>query len=454
MMRHRNIVWLFILASLSRQALADVSADLDAFFNHIGYASNTTNVQAYESQASGLFGGGSLYARSPVRQYELVTLEMPDYRAGCAGIDLFTGSLSYISGDKLTNLGKQIMTNGGAYAVDVMLATTVPELKQVRDFLQASVQKVNQSSINSCEMAQTLVGGVWPKTVASQQKICNDQRRMGQGGWSHDYVDARMACSGDAYAETMEQAAHDPVREKQVLINKNLVWSMLKASPFVGENTELAELMMSLTGTLIVDKHHKVTQVPAMADNGELMRALLGTSGSNQAQIWRCDEPQHCLQVHLSTITIPETRALSGQIRHIIHAMDEKIKSDVTLSAIETGFLEMTSLPVLKFLLVLNSTQHGNAAVDIEGYATLIATDLLQQYLNRLLQNVSVATMGSSLPDDLLTELRLRIEKASTQIAAIEPQVGRQLTQKLALIQHVTQVEKQLATSLNTVGAP
>ena len=449
----KRILWMIGLASLSMQAVADVSTDLDTFFNNVGYASNTTNVQAYESQASGFFGGGSLYARAPVRQYELVTLDMPDYRAGCAGIDLFTGSLSYISGEKLTNLGKQIMTNGGAYAVDVMLATTVPELKQVRDFLQATVQKVNQSSINSCEMAQNLVGGVWPKTVASQQKICNDQRRMGQGGWSHDYVDARMACSGDAYRETMDNASKDPAREKQVVINKNLVWSMLQSSPFVGDNTELAELMMSLTGTIIVDKNGKVTQVPSMADNGELIRVLLGTSGSNQAQIWRCDESKNCLNVRLSNITIPETRALSGRIRTLIRSIDEKLKSDVKLSPTETGFLEMTSLPVLKFLLVLNSTQYGNAAVDIEGYSTLIASDLLQQYLSHLIQAVSMAAMGSTLPDDLLRDLRHRIEKANTQVAAIEPQVGRKLTEKLALIQNVARVEKQLAASLNTVGA-
>ena len=118
----------FILSFLIQVASvhADVSSDLDNFFNGIGYASNTTKMQAFESQASGFFGGGSLYTRTPVRQYELVTLDMPDYRAGCAGIDLYAGSLSYISGDKLKDLGRQVMTNSGAYAVDVMLATTVP----------------------------------------------------------------------------------------------------------------------------------------------------------------------------------------------------------------------------------------------------------------------------------------------------------------------------------------
>ena len=445
----RKYIWFFSFLIFSHGALANVGADLDNYFKQIGFASNTTTPKAYESQAPGLFGGGSLYARNPVREYELVTLDLPDYRAGCNGIDLFTGSLSYISSDKLVNLGKQVMTNGGAYAVDVMLATTVPELKQVRDFLQNTAQKINQSTINSCEMAQNLVGGVWPKTVASQEKICNDQRRMGKSGGGHDYVAAHMACAGDAYKETMKEASRDEVRKKQVILNKNLVWSLLQDKKFTANNPELAEMVMSLTGTVIIDNDAHVKQVPSMADNAELLHALLGTDGSQHAKIWGCDENINCLNVTLKDIQIPEDKGLSGRIRKIIQSMDEKLKTDTKLTPEEAGFLEMTSLPVMKFLLVLNSTQYGNAAVDIEAYSTLIAADLLGHYLGNLLENVSMASLGSELNDDLLAQLRGRIEHASSRLAMIEPRVGRQLTEKLALIQSVARVEKQLSASMS-----
>ena len=429
-------------------AYADVASDLDNFFNGIGYASNSTNVQAFESQASGFFGGGSLYTRTPVRQYELVTLDMPDYRAGCAGIDLFTGSLSYISGDKLTNLGKQIMTNAGAYAVDVMLATTVPELKQVRDFLQTTVQKINQSTINSCEMSQNLVGGVWPKTVASQQKVCNDQRRMGREGLGHDYVAAHMACAGDGYQEGIENASKDEKRKKEVVMNKNLVWSLLRDNAFLNSDKELSELVMSLTGTLIIDKNGKVTEVPSMANHAGLIQALLGNATTSSAPIWRCDESTLCLHVHQDTIHISQAHSLSGRIRNLIASIDEKLKRDEKLNQAEMGFLELTSLPVMKFLMVLNSTHYGNAAVDMESYSTLIASDLLQQYLSHLLQSATMAANSSTLNDALLKTLRHRIDFAQQQIARIEPNVGQKLAQKLTLIQYVARIEKQLAGSL------
>ena len=94
-MKIRVIALLACLAAQS--ASATVSQDLDNFFNGIGLTSNTTNPAAFESQAAGFFGGGSLYARNQVRQYQLVQLDLPSYRAGCGGIDLFTGSLSFLS---------------------------------------------------------------------------------------------------------------------------------------------------------------------------------------------------------------------------------------------------------------------------------------------------------------------------------------------------------------------
>lgn len=429
---------------------ATVSGDLDAFMDGIGYASNTTRPQAFQSQAAGFYGGGSVYARNPVHQYQLVSLDMPDYRAGCAGIDLYAGSLSYISGDKLKDLGRQVMTNSGAYAVDVMLATTVPVLKQVRDYLQATVQKVNQMSVNSCEAAQTLVGGVFPKTAASQEKICHDQYRMSQTGAGHDYVAARMACAGDGFKNTMEKAALDPKQKDQVVLNKNIVWSLIRDKSFLGADTELAEMVMSLTGTLIIDKDGHVINVPSLASSQSLIQALIGrpNAGAHAAKIWHCGDEKNCLAVSLADVNIPEGKSLSGRVRKMIGDLNQKLKDDTTLTDTEVNFLAMTPLPVLKFLTVLNNAQYGDAAVDMEEYSTLIAEDMMQQYLSELFEAVNNATQGSALNEDLLNDIRKRIDSASAKIAALDPQVSRKLTEKLALINNMVRVEKQLAASL------
>ena len=318
---------LAIVALISfHQGYCSVSNDLDNFFNGIGFASNTTNPAAFESQAAGFFGGGSLYARGQVRQYQLVQLDLPSYRAGCGGIDLYTGSLSFLSHDKLVDLGKSVMTNAGAYAVDVMLATTVPELKQVRDYLQGLEQAANHASINSCEMSQNLVGGVWPKTAASQQKICKDQGTLGKSGLFSDYTQARMECSGNGFDKAIDKANADPIDQKQVVMNKNLIWSILQSKSFLSSDSELAEMVMSLTGTIIIDKQGKVTNVPSLAGSPDLINALLGSkTGSGMAKIWRCADSgptSQCMSVKLQEISISESKSMTNRIHQIIESIN------------------------------------------------------------------------------------------------------------------------------------
>ncbi len=445
------VTGLSLCLMLGQASAATVADDMDGFFNDVGFASNTTNVQAFQSQAAGFYGGGSLYARTPVRNYRLVTLDLPEARTGCAGIDLLTGSMSIISGDKIVEFGKQVMASSGAYAADIMIATTIPELKNVRDFLQATAQKVNQTSINSCEMAQNLVGGLWPKTAASQDKICNDQQRMGKEGMLSDYVKARMECSGVGRKEGMEQASQNDKYKKQIVLDKNLVWSLLGDAGIVANSQELAELMMSLTGSIIIDTDGKVTQVPSLLEGGGLIQVLLGTPGA-QAKIWHCTEKDKCLNVGLSPIKISEAQSLTGKVRKLIRDMEQNLKEDGAPTKQEISFLAMTPLPIKKFLTVLNSTQYGVSSSDIEAYATLIATDILQNYLRNLLQVFSVETHGSNLPEDIINDLRQRIEVAVTQVSRLEPDVGRKFKQKLDLIESTARVEKQLALSLGGIS--
>lgn len=435
---------------------ANVESDMTGFFNGINVASNITRPAAFQSQAAGFYGGGSLYARTRVVRFQLVTLDLPSYSAGCNGIDLFTGSLSFLNHEKLVDLGKQIMTSSGAYAVDVMLATTVPEIKQVRDYLQTMAQKINQMSVNSCEMAQNFVGGMYPKTAASQDKICKDQATMGKSGVMSDYVTARMKCSGEGHDAIMEKASKDEQQKKQVVLNKNIVWSILQNNAFLNGDVELAEMVMSLTGTLIINQQGKVTVVPSLAGSTHFIQALLGGNNlTSELQMWRCsDESPNtaCLSVSLQKMNLTEKQTLTARVRTIIESLDEKLKKDESKTAEEENFLNLTIFPVLKFLAVLNSTHYNDAAVEIDGYATLIAEDLLEHYLSGLLQEVANATAGSELNEDLIRDIKTRIRDARHEIASADPKIARKLQEKIALITRMSEIEKQLAAGLGNTS--
>lgn len=438
-----------LLLTFSISSFASINEDLNSYFNNLGYGANVTMPNAFESQATGFFGGGSLYARGNVRDYQLVYLDLPSFRAGCGGIDLFTGSFSFISGQKLVDLGKSIMTNAEAYAVDVMLSSTIPEIKQVRDYLLTLEQSVNHASINSCQMAQNLVGGIWPKTAASQQKICKDQGLMGREGLFNDYVNARMECSTNkGFEKSIEYAEKNEKLNKEVVLNKNLIWSILQDKSFLSSNTELLELIMSLTGTIIFDKKGKVTEVPSLIDDGKIINALLGNEIA-PIKIWRCKDlgsKSNCLSVSLQTISIAEKSSLIYKVREIIQKINNKIINDKKPDSEDLNFLSLNSLPVFKFLTVLNSSQYASSVVDIEEYATLIAHDILINYLKGLLTEVSNATSELLVNEDLLKNIENKINTARSKIYALDPKVSNKLKEKLMLVENMVRIEKQIAS--------
>ena len=49
-----------------------------------------------EEEAFGSNTGGSVFTRTPIRDVQLVQVELPSYRAGCGGIDLYSGGFSFL----------------------------------------------------------------------------------------------------------------------------------------------------------------------------------------------------------------------------------------------------------------------------------------------------------------------------------------------------------------------
>ncbi|MEL9506014.1 conjugal transfer protein TraH, partial [Escherichia coli] len=124
------------LLTVTPAASADVNSDMNQFFNKLGFASNTTQPGVWQGQAAGYAYGGSLYARTQVKNVQLISMTLPDINAGCGGIDSYLGSISFINVAQVQCFVKQIMSNSAGYFVDIALQTTLPEIKYAKYFLQ------------------------------------------------------------------------------------------------------------------------------------------------------------------------------------------------------------------------------------------------------------------------------------------------------------------------------
>lgn len=94
--------------------------------------SNYNRPEIWEDQLGNFATGGSLYARTPSTELQLLSFDMPSFDAGCGGININFGGFGYISGDQIQSLIKQIGTNALSYTVMLTIKSISPQIADVR----------------------------------------------------------------------------------------------------------------------------------------------------------------------------------------------------------------------------------------------------------------------------------------------------------------------------------
>ena len=379
-------------------AQADVNGDLNGFFGSLGYSGNVSQAQAWQGQAAGYFSGGSVYLRNPVKNVQLISMQLPSLNAGCGGIDSYLGAFSMISGEEIQRFAKQIMSNALGYAFDLALQTMVPELKQAKDFLQKLASDVNSMNMSSCQAAQGIIGGLWPVTQVSQQKICQDI--AGENHLFADWAASRQGCTVGKQGDNVTSKASDAEKD-QVLKNKNLIWDSLSKNGLLGGDRALKELVMSTVGSIIFNKDGDVTILTPLVDNRDLIKVLMR---GGTAKVYGCDEASLCLGPVVANLSISESHALVTLVKNLMLSMQNKLVDDRPLTDQEKGFVNTTSVPVLKYLT--NAQSMGMSATYLLQVSDFIAQDLMIQYLQELVKQASMSLAGKNFPEEAAAKLR------------------------------------------------
>lgn len=424
----------------SALAHADVNSDLNHFFGKLGFESNTTMPHAWQGQAAGYASGGSIYMRTAVKQVQLVSIQVPSLNAGCGGIDAYLGAFSHINGDQLQRFVKQIMGNAAGYFFDLALQTTVPEMKQAKDFLQKLASDVNSMNMSSCQAAQGIVGGLWPKTTVSQQKICQDI--AGEQNLFSDWAASRQGCTlGGQYGSVTDKAS-DKMKD-QVLKNKNLMWESLSKNALFNSNRELKEFAMSLTGTLIFDATGNIKPLVALTTNEDIIKAMMNGGTAN---IYACDTTTLCLAPSVKPVTISEANSMNGQVKKLLTSIQNKAISDTPLTEQEKGFISSTSVPVLKYLVDPQSL--GVANTLLYQLSDYIGYDILMQYLQELIQQARIMLGSSNYPEPAIEQLHNSLNQASQNIAVLQSRVQINQSALMVVDRQMSYMRQQLSSRL------
>lgn len=449
--------WISILILLfSPLARADINGDLNSYFNGLGMMTNTTSPHAYQGQQAGYYSGGSLYARSSVRNVQLVEVDLPSFRSGCGGIDAFAGGISFVNNDQLISMMRNVMNNAKGYAFTLMMEEVTPQIANTMKYIQDMANKVNQFNINSCETAEGLVGGVWPRTRAAQQQVCKD---VGSStGMFKDWAEARQGCNSDDgkynFDSTMDAGNKNPAYKNLVLDNGNLVWKALQLNKLTSSDPDLAELLMSLSGSIIIKKtgngreatsHFSI--LPSLATDHSLFKAILN---GDTATVYECPDRDQCLNPKSKTITVSQQAALKNRVAQLLRKIGQKIINDEPLDEKEKGLIESTRIPIYKILNVQAAYQKNPNILDVESYADVIAADILFQYLQENLDLVRRSSRSLQYPAEIMAQFQEGINMAINDVRAEERNAQNRISMAMQLIEQTQVLEQMLAGQLSS----
>lgn len=158
MMRYLRVfrsLWVALsVASISMSVHASLQQEMNSLF---GRMTTVTHPGVYNSQRRGMITGGSVVSRSPIVQENLVSFVPPSFEAGCGGIDMYAGSLSFVNADQFVQVLRAVAANARGYAFQLALSAMCEKCSQQMETLQKKIQQLNQYFGNSCQLAQGIV---------------------------------------------------------------------------------------------------------------------------------------------------------------------------------------------------------------------------------------------------------------------------------------------------------
>lgn len=378
---------------------ASVSGDLNGFFDGLGYGTNVSSPTSYKSQLASYYSGGSLTLKNRVTNLNLANIQLPSISAGCGGIDIFGGGLSFINSDQLTNFIQNVGQAAGPLAVDMAIQTLTPQLHGIITKFQNIADKVNQFNMNSCQTAQAGLTELSAlATQGSDQFLCKLDK-VSNGG--SDWATATGACTSDGTIKSsLLSAKNDPEMKDLVLRNTNITWDNIRKDGLLDSDRELAEMFMTLSGTVIYDADGNKKIYPSLLENNpNLLDGLL--RGGKKVKIYKCNNTTTCLLPTITDYTLPASSSFLTRVKGELQGLVTSYQNDTPLTVKQQSFIEMTRLPVLRMLgnILENGLDPSSYSM---AYSEIIAKDALHYYLSDSLRKTKMLlTNTKTNPEDI-----------------------------------------------------
>jgi conjugative transfer pilus assembly protein TraH len=345
-MRRRIYVALFLMLSLPYTAQ---SSALQKMFESLGGEANISSPGGFQDQAHGYYTGGGIVMRKKNKVVSPFNISLPHLGMGCGGIDLHFGSISAIKGEEMVQLLRQMAAGIPTYAFQLAMKTMAPQLENLMAQIRKYVQDINNMMVDSCQMSQNIVGGLFPTGTAASEVICQDAVRSS----GEDWFGARKHCQKDGAAAN--KTAEVRKKSPDLLQGEyNLTWHVLQKMPQYKDDKEFCYFIMTTIGTLISkrekDGRFKVHTIEGKGDQQSYITAYLK---GGRTEGYACDENDKCLNPKLVEFDIKEADTMKRKTSNMIKALFDKYVENKKINDSELAFLNDTiNLPVYRYIQV------------------------------------------------------------------------------------------------------
>ncbi|WIW89934.1 conjugal transfer protein TraH [Sphingobium sp. V4] len=371
-----------VVTACGATAPAHAQSWAESWFDNVTY----TSPGSFEDQTRGYLTAGGMSGRVDVHNDYLMSLSLPKVKAGCGGIDMFLGGMSFLDPDYLVQKLESILQAAPAVAFQYLLETLDEKMGNIISKMEAATNFLNSIQVNDCRLANRMV------------QIAKGDDNM--SGIIEEMTGYRSVKQG--FAKSYQQS-----REKIQANNNNPTEDLKDAL----ENCPAEVTDIFRTGSLLA---HAASRVGA-GDWAEVMRARVGDvymrwDPNDKVPLFSAipacprqdtESPDDFLsgRVQRRALNIPATAADcsndggKGALELARTRMDSiatKIRTRAALTAEERQFVaNVSTLPVYRMLEW--GVRQGVAGSVIGDTDELVALTLAYQMLNDLTRSIDFA---------------------------------------------------------------
>ena len=134
-------------------APAQAQSWAESWFDNVTYSSPGS----FEDQTRGYLTAGGMSGRVDVHNDYLMSITLPKVRAGCGGIDMFLGGMSFLDPDYLVQKLESILQAAPAVAFQYLLETLDEKMGNIISKMEAATNFLNSIQVNDCRLANRMV---------------------------------------------------------------------------------------------------------------------------------------------------------------------------------------------------------------------------------------------------------------------------------------------------------